>query len=165
MCVSFWECAIPETNITSKNRRQRKMIPFLFGSLPVFRGKLLVSGRIVFFWVSERNRDPRTMMFDVFFWKGSHLSSFFLGENTKQENKPFKQHEWHPLFIWEDVFFFEMGRLGGASTSWFSLAHWLIFGWRIKLKEWEFGEASFHLAGGFKYFLFSPLLGEDSHFD
>ena len=27
------------------------------------------------------------------------------------------------------------------------------------------GDYKTHLGGGFKYFLFSPLLGEDSHFD
>ena len=35
----------------------------------------------------------------------------------------------------------------------------------FKVSKKDSENANFYLGGGFKHFLFSPLLGEDSHFD
>ena len=59
---------------------------------------------------------------------------------------------------------------------WFYISRWIIlvshiiglgcFGilHELTFSSWNFGFKNYHL-GGFKYFLFSPLLGKDSHFD
>ena len=132
--------------------------PFPFWEFACFQGQT-VCFREDSFLVSERNRDPRTMMF--FFEKGATFR-FFL-ENAKQEKKRFKQHEWHRLLIWEDGFYFLWNGTAGGSFHILILISSLIDLWmKDKIKRmgiWCF--TNFHLAGGFKYFLFSPLLGED----
>ena len=46
----------------------------------------------------------------------------------------------------------------GRTVDFQQLKAWFVF-----YKKWKQGQQK--LGGGFKYFLFSPLFGEDSHFD